>query len=94
MLPTDPTGSEPAFSKTLAEELWVILLEKAWVKLFGSYENTEGGCPSEVLHNLTGAPVKKIVLNNNKFNKYDFWKELKKSSKKVYAMVSGSKQFP
>lgn len=35
----------------------VLLLEKAWAKIFGSYEKIEGGLPREVLHALTGAPT-------------------------------------
>ena len=36
-------NGEPIFSKANGNELWVILLEKAWAKLHGSYERIIGG---------------------------------------------------
>jgi len=35
----------------------VIVVEKAWAKVFGSYQNIEAGYPREVLRTLTGAPT-------------------------------------
>jgi len=35
----------------------VQLLEKAWAKVNGSYDNTITGLPSDALKCLTGAPV-------------------------------------
>lgn len=32
------TGSSPAFSKAVNQELWVVMLEKAWAKLYASYK--------------------------------------------------------
>ena len=48
----------PAFSKAQGDELWVLLLEKAWAKLHGSYERIESGYAEHVLRDLTGAPTK------------------------------------
>ena len=33
----------PAFSQAHGPELWVIVLEKAWAKIHGSYERIEAG---------------------------------------------------
>ena len=54
----------PAFSKSKNNELWVMILEKAWAKLYMSYKQLEGGFPEEPLHDLTGAPIKHIFLQN------------------------------
>ena len=36
----------PAFAKGHDAELWVMILEKAWAKLHGTYFRTEAGFPS------------------------------------------------
>ncbi len=44
------------FSKSINHEVWVLLLEKAWAKLCGSYEKTESGHPHSVLNTFSIAP--------------------------------------
>lgn len=34
---------EPAFTKANQKQLWVILLEKAWAKMFSNYKRIEAG---------------------------------------------------
>lgn len=46
----------PAFSKSEGDELWVMILEKAYAKMHGSYERIEGGFAENCLRDLTGAP--------------------------------------
>jgi calpain-15 len=46
----------PAFSRANGFELWVLLIEKAYAKIYGSYEIIEGGNPAIALRDLTGAP--------------------------------------
>lgn len=43
-------------SSTHGNELWAILLEKAYAKLHGSYERIAGGLSSDALRDLTFAP--------------------------------------
>ena len=50
----------PAFTYAKDHELWVVLLEKAWAKLYTSYKRIELGHPEEALHDLTGAPVRNL----------------------------------
>ena len=43
-------------SSTHGNELWAILLEKAYAKLHGSFERIAGGLSSDALRDLTFAP--------------------------------------
>lgn len=45
-----------AFARANGPELWVILLEKMWAKLHGSYDRIAGGREYETIRDLTGAP--------------------------------------
>ena len=54
--PCFPNG-QPIFSKAHGNELWVLLLEKAYAKLHGSYKALVGGCPHEAMMDLTGCPT-------------------------------------
>jgi len=55
--PCDNRGS-PCFTRANGNELWVMILEKAWAKIYGSYGMIEAGLTRECLHDLTGAPTK------------------------------------
>jgi calpain-15 len=58
-------NGEPAFSHANSNELWVILIEKAWAKLHGSYLRIEAGFAEHVMHDLTGAPTEVIDTQSN-----------------------------
>jgi calpain-15 len=36
--------------------MWVMVLEKAYAKMYGSYARIDGGNPAMALRDLTGAP--------------------------------------
>ena len=48
---------EPIFARNNGNELWAILIEKAFAKLNGTYESIIGGLPIESFRVLTGAPT-------------------------------------
>jgi hypothetical protein len=54
--PCFPNG-QPIFSKGHGNELWVLILEKAYAKLHGCYKNLVGGSPYEAMMDLTGCPT-------------------------------------
>ena len=57
------------FSQPHGNEIWVIILEKAWCKLFKKYTIAEGGLPQVALEYLTGAPSYSYNSENNQ----DMW---------------------
>lgn len=50
-----PRGG-PIFSQSHGKELWVLLLEKAFAKIRGSYAHLRYGSSLDALLDLTGAP--------------------------------------
>jgi calpain-15 len=82
-----PYGFKSAFSQSKGgKEMWVMLLEKAWSKVNGSYENTITGLPSDALKCLTGAPVE---FYNHEYFGDELWDIIKDSDRLNY-IISGS----
>lgn len=85
--PCLPDRSGPAFSQSKPgeNELWVLLLEKAWAKLYCNYERIEAGLTRDVLGDLTGAPTK-IVWTDDP----NLWDEMLNAFKKNYLLTAGA----
>lgn len=65
-IPVNQQG-DPLFAKPAAgREIWVMILEKCWAKLHGSYGAIVGGLPGEVLHAISAAPTDCYELTSNK----------------------------
>ena len=90
--PCIPDGG-PIFSKSSPNELWVLILEKAYAKSYGSYLTLKGGYAHEALLDLTGCPC--IYYNfEDEFVKEmikagSLWRKIKDADEKGYLM-SGS----
>jgi len=90
--PCDKRTKKPVFTIGNENELWVLILEKAWAKIYGSYDNIEAGLARECLHDLTCAPTT-FFLTDDK-NEWDtIWKKMLKCEKKNYAMTCGAGDF-
>eukprot|EP00941_MAST-03F_sp_MAST-3F-sp1_P004868 g4868.t1 len=67
----------PAFSRMCGAEIWVLAIEKAYAKLYGSYANIEAGVSKDALFDLTGCPAFRILLGENRTSTEDeIWKVL------------------
>lgn len=85
-------GYQPAFSCTKDNQLWVMLLIKAWAKLYGGYLNINSGTSMEVLADLTGAPVGHFELRDE--SEEAQWAKISAASSKKFIMCSDSKKLP
>lgn len=56
--------SGPQIVKGISE-IWVLLLEKAWAKLFGSYYIINAGFTEDALRDLTGAPCENVMHDDD-----------------------------
>lgn len=54
----------PLYSRCNGNELWVMFLEKAYAKLYGTYEKIEAGLAGNALRDLTGAPSEYFIRDN------------------------------
>ena len=77
-----------AFSHTNGNELWVILLEKAWAKLNGNYARIIGGDPHEIFEVLTNAYCEKFMFNEK--DKEEIWLKYMNAQEKGFLMTAGT----
>ena len=75
----------PCFSKANGNELWVIILEKAWAKLHSSYERIEAGFAHEVMRDLTGGPSYDLDIDEE-----GLYENLLEYDKKDYIMAASA----
>ena len=69
------------FSSSYLNELWVILLEKAWAKISGCYANTIEGTTSEVFDAFSDGTTESFtVFENDKDDIYELLQQGKEDN--------------
>jgi hypothetical protein len=63
-IPVSSSDHLPVFTKPHGNEMWVMILEKAFAKFIGSYALIEGGHPLFGLQTLTGGTVYKFSYDS------------------------------
>ena len=81
-------GKNFSFTSTNGNELWVILLEKAWAKLNGCYAKVIGGEAHEIFEMITNTHSEKIKIK--KGQEQEIWNKLSEGEKKGYIMTAGT----
>lgn len=56
--------------------MWPAIIEKAYAKLYGGYQDIEGGKVSFALQDLTGGFPEEIILKDFRDNLDVFWSKL------------------
>ena len=59
-VPVDKDTGKLAFCRAINQEIWPVILEKAWAKLHGSYAKSARGDPGFASMHLTGMPAKDV----------------------------------
>jgi hypothetical protein len=95
-IPCFPFG-ETIFSRNSEKEIWVLLLEKAFAKLFGSYNRLIGGDCQQGLIDLTGCPTISLDLTSEKMKEKiksgELWRMIVEAEKLQYIGTAGTKEF-
>lgn len=77
------------FARPNGNELWVILLEKAWAKVNGGYANIISGWPSDALAAITGFATQR--LNHKELAIDELWTNLKMADESDKIMCTSTK---
>lgn len=90
IFPVNPRGSVP-FCYTKTQEIWAMLLEKAYAKVYGGYWNIGcGGITCEALKDITGAPCTYIDLEEED-QRSTALKTIEDADKKHFIITCSSK---
>ena len=81
-------GLNFSFTSTNGNELWVILLEKAWAKLNGCYAKVIGGEANEIFDVITNTYSEKIKIKRGQEDV--IWNKYIEGEKKGYIMTAGT----
>ena len=88
--PYDPKLRDFAYAKPHNNELWAILLEKAWAKVNGGFSNIIGGIVSEPISALTGFPTD--YIKHEEIDPDDLYVKIEIADKEGTIMSSASKR--
>ncbi|KAM3147402.1 hypothetical protein pb186bvf_000653 [Paramecium bursaria] len=82
----------PIFSSNNGDELWVLLIEKAYAKLYGGYQRIISGLPGSALKDLTGAPYEYFVKQPDEehLDAEKCWNFLTKNDSQKFILTAGS----
>ena len=87
--PFYPKKQNWAFTQCIGKEIWVMILEKAWAKIHGSYQRIEGGNTAEALYALSGSYIDYIFHDQVK-NKTALWTRILEADKSEYAIATSA----
>ena len=78
----------PLFSKPKGKELWVLLAEKVWAKIYNNYIACEAGFMDEALEYLLGSPASRHVTENQDIS--EMWEILSHADKNKFILCAGT----
>ena len=75
----------PVFGRSDGKDVWVMLIEKAWAKVHGSYDRIIGGNCHMTLRDLTGAPSYEFESRDD-----DTWFRIREAVDRGYITMAGA----
>jgi len=87
---------EPSYATNKSAKIWVMLLEKAYAKAYGSYQMIAGGQAGDALSDILGAPYRSYEVNPHmKPAELDaVWKRVADADAADYVMCGGVNDHP
>ena len=76
----------PAFIRSKTQEIWAILVEKAWAKLHGTYARTQVSDAGFLRAHLSGIPYKSVI-HSEVANENEMWKNFILTANKTNHLV-------
>lgn len=89
-IPYDTKSRHPIFAGKKTKNIWPILLEKAWAKINGSYEDIVTGSSCESLRTLIPYPILKFRTDNKDLDKDKLWFDIKDGLEFQYIITVSS----
>lgn len=90
-VPAGTFGKSPVFAKIGSDNsLWGPLLEKAWAKVNGNYENIEAGGVYTAVTFLTNSQGTQFPVDNKTLNATAMWNKIKEADDLGYVMSFGT----
>lgn len=84
----------PIYSRSNGDELWVLLIEKAYAKVHGCYEAIRAGYAYEGMIDLTGCPSKTIRFDDpiiqHRISTGDLWTDLLRYDEENFIMSAST----
>mmetsp|Transcript_40684 Transcript_40684/g.53368 ORF Transcript_40684/g.53368 Transcript_40684/m.53368 type:complete len:345 (-) Transcript_40684:115-1149(-) len=68
-------------------EIWPLILEKAWAKMFGSYQRIEAGTAGEAMYPMSGRPHR-FFIHANLRNREKLWDRILWAENRNYPMCT------
>lgn len=88
--PCSPKGELLGAQPAGGNEIWVMIIEKAWAKLHGSYEIVDGGLPNEPLHAFSAAPTQNFTVSSYKNNMCSLFQQMLEADRKDSIICCGT----
>ena len=87
-IPVEKESGKPAFCRSENQEIWAIILEKAWAKLNVTYAKSSSCVPNFASIHLTGVPAEYFPHDSPKLDPDKLWQTLDDSLASSHSLIA------